>query len=55
MDNNTPVKCTRCKNTHKRGDRVEKRNLQLKGVMAFDLVCPRCGCKSFYDLSREED
>jgi len=41
-----PVQCTRCRNRHEESDRIPKR---LDKHMS-ELVCPRCGCKSYYDL-----
>ncbi|GEM_PF-3082252 len=43
------VKCSRCKNKHKLGDRLWKRN-DPKYLM-YDEVCPRCECKSYVILS----
>ncbi len=53
MNKENMVKCTRCRNIHKEGERVEVRDKSYKGIKVFTLVCPRCGCKNFYDLSKE--
>ncbi len=39
------VQCTRCRNYHKESERI---SVPANGVN--HLVCPRCSCKSFYDL-----
>lgn len=45
--NSVQVQCTRCRKLHLERNRVPvaRRN----GVS--DLVCPYCGCKSFYDMT----
>lgn len=48
---NIPCKCTRCRNKHMETDRIQKPRPQSGGIPTFDLVCPRCGCTSFYDMS----
>ncbi|WP_304169651.1 hypothetical protein [Lonsdalea britannica] len=48
---NTQVKCTRCRNTHFESERVSKRDPKYKVIPTFTQLCPRCGCKSFYDLT----
>ena len=53
MNKENMVKCTRCRNIHKEGERLEVRDKAYKGIKVFTLVCPRCGCKNFYDLSKE--
>ncbi len=47
-----PVQCARCRNVHPHSARVSQpRPLRLHTVIGIsDLVCPRCGAKSFYDL-----
>lgn len=47
----TPVKCTRCRNKHLVSERVEKRDFKKRAFPTYDLCCPRCGGKSYYDLS----
>lgn len=47
------VKCTRCRHTHAESDRV-RRPLPRRSTSELQMdewVCPRCGCKSFYDLT----
>lgn len=46
-DNDIPVQCTRCKNKHMESARVRKYD-QKNGMTL--LVCPRCSCKSYYNL-----
>lgn len=45
-----PVQCTRCRHRHMESDRP---GLPRKGsgIQMSDRICPRCGCKSFYDLT----
>lgn len=45
------VKCTRCRNKHMESERPEIRDPQYKGMRVFTRVCPRCGCKNFYELT----
>lgn len=42
------VKCTRCRNTHMKSQRVDKWN---KAFCGHESTCPRCGGKSFYDMT----
>lgn len=45
--------CTRCRFKHMESDRVAKpRKDSCAGDVSTiqELVCPKCGCKSFYDL-----
>lgn len=44
-----PVQCTRCRNQHMESELVGKPRKGFSG--STELCCPRCGCKSFYDLS----
>ena len=48
---NISCKCTRCRNQHMEADRVQKLRPSSGSIPMFDLVCPRCGCTSFYDMS----
>lgn len=48
---NLKVKCTRCRNQHIESDRKQKPNSEYKGITVSDSVCPRCGAKSFYDMT----
>lgn len=44
-----PVKCTRCRHACMESDWLKK---PWKGhADCFEHVCPRCGCKSYYDCS----
>lgn len=54
MNKNNLVKCTRCRNVHKEGDRIEVQDKSYKQIKVMTLTCPRCGGKSFYDLSKPE-
>jgi hypothetical protein len=47
-ENKQRCKCTRCKNEHDYSERIKtpKRNCTF-----FSLVCPRCGCESYYDIT----
>ena len=45
--NDILVQCTRCKNQHHASKRISKRG--RNGM--YDLVCPKCNCKSYYDMS----
>lgn len=46
---NLPVQCCRCKNKHNESERNHVPSKSFKG--ATDSVCPRCGAKSYFDLS----
>lgn len=45
-----PVQCTRCRNKHMESTRVAKPSKVIRGLGAEDLCCPRCGCRSYYDM-----
>ena len=47
MSGDKDVQCTRCRNRHK----TSERQLQVVGDGHWARVCPRCGCRSFFDLS----
>ncbi len=53
MESSKTVKCTRCRNVHKESERLSVRDKSYRGIKVFVLVCPRCGGKSFYDLTKE--
>lgn len=40
-------KCSRCKNVHRESERVN--GTSRDGIT--DVVCPRCGCREYYDMS----
>lgn len=42
-----PVQCTRCKNKHNESDRI---STPYKSGISH-LVCPRCKCRNYYDMS----
>lgn len=48
-----PVKCTRCRNEHRESERIQHPwpRRSTSEIQVGDLVCPRCGCKSYYDLT----
>lgn len=46
---NRPIKCTRCRHKHTEADLIERRSTSVAGLI--DMVCPRCGCKSYYDCT----
>lgn len=50
---NPSIKCTRCRHSMKHSDLVRgQRKSQAAGaVVVFDRVCPRCGCRSYYDCT----
>lgn len=48
MDDRTICQCTRCKNRHKYSERIQQ---PLANGFGTESVCPRCECKSFYDLT----
>lgn len=50
--NDILVQCTRCKNKHMESERIS-RPMKFNGVIdlnASEMICPRCNCKSYYDL-----
>lgn len=49
MDDKTICQCTRCKKRHSAS---ERKNKPSRDGIGTDSVCPSCGCKSFYDLTR---
>ena len=49
---NTNVQCTRCRHACMWSQWISKPSKTKPGsIQCHDLVCPRCGCKSFYDLT----
>ena len=44
-----PIRCTRCKHKCNYSDLEERSSKKYGGCI--ELVCPRCGCRSYYDLS----
>ncbi|MEC5319000.1 hypothetical protein VSX61_08630 [Brenneria populi subsp. brevivirga] len=49
--NDLLVKCTRCRHKHLMSERLEKRNFKNRSFPLYDVVCPRCDGKSYYDLT----
>jgi hypothetical protein len=47
LSSDKDVQCTRCRNKHK----TSERQLQVIGDGRWARVCPRCGCRSFFDLT----
>lgn len=45
------VKCSRCRNIHMESERKQKQSREWRG--AYDHVCPRCGCKTYYRIDEE--
>lgn len=45
------VKCTRCRHNHGEASRVDVRDKKERGV--FHQVCPKCGCRSYYNLKAD--
>lgn len=46
------VKCSRCRNIHLMSERERKQDKKYKDLLLFDSVCPRCGCKTYYELNK---
>lgn len=46
------VQCTRCKNKHRESERIDKKS--DKGNWS-DVVCPKCGGKTMFVLSKIPD
>ena len=52
MTKDTPVKCTRCRFQHREAERILKPRPRQSAtaLQVSDTCCPRCNCKSFYDM-----
>ena len=50
---NAPAKCTRCRHEHAEADRISRPRPRrsTSEIQVSDSVCPRCGCKSFFDCT----
>lgn len=48
----SPVQCVRCRNKHSESERTPQPVKGSAGVT--QLVCPRCRCKSYFDLRASE-
>lgn len=48
-----PVQCTRCRNKHQESERTSnpRARRSTSGIQMYYRCCPRCGCKTYYDLS----
>ncbi len=47
-----PVRCCRCRHEHGERARVSvPRKTKPGAIQMSDTACPRCGCKSFYDIT----
>ena len=48
-----PVKCTRCRHMHAEADRISRPQPRRSTgeIQVNDMVCPRCGCKNYYDCT----
>lgn len=51
MEENKKVKCCRCKNIHLHSERIKKQD--KKQTYLTNLVCPRCGAFSYYNLNEK--
>lgn len=47
--NDIPVKCTRCRHECMESNWLGKPS-RIGGCQVTERVCPKCGCKSFYDM-----
>lgn len=47
------VKCSRCRNVHYHDERLKRPDPSYPGMAVYDLVCPRCKGKLFYELDKE--
>ena len=46
-----PVQCTRCRNKHMESTRTMLPRGNSRGIAMSESLCPRCSCKSFFDLT----
>ncbi|WP_414885516.1 hypothetical protein [Pseudomonas chlororaphis] len=51
MPQEQKVQCTRCRNKHLYSERARAPSATISGVL--DLVCPRCNCRSYYQLDAD--
>ncbi|MCD6663481.1 MAG: hypothetical protein LT082_08785 [Comamonas sp.] len=53
MHLHTPIKCTRCRLMHTEADRISRPRPRrsTSEISMSDMVCPRCGCKNYYDCT----
>jgi len=47
--NDIPVKCTRCRHQCMESEWHDK-PVRSSGISMTEKVCPKCGCKSYYDM-----
>ncbi len=52
--NDIQVKCTRCRNNHLKSERKDVLDPKAKDFITYNSTCPRCGCKSYYNLSPKD-
>lgn len=47
------LKCTRCRHVHTEADRISlpRPRRSTSEIQMSDMVCPRCGCKNYYDCT----
>lgn len=45
-----PIKCTRCRQQCMHSELLAK-PVKTPGIAMNQMVCPKCGCKSYYDMS----
>ena len=50
--NDIPVQCCRCKHKHMESQRKSKL-VSSSGISMSDLVCPKCECKTYYDMREQ--
>ncbi|PKR39925.1 hypothetical protein [Serratia marcescens] len=56
MANDTYECCRRkCKLVHLHSERVMVEGKPIGGVPVKDSTCPRCGCKEFYIVKRDDE
>jgi len=49
-DNDIPVKCSRCRHQCMESEWLDKPKRSSGGISMTEKVCPKCGCKSYYDM-----
>jgi len=50
-DHDIPVQCTRCRNKHMESERHSVPDRKFKNLTMTNQVCPRCGCRSYFNLT----
>lgn len=46
-----PIKCTRCRHQCMHSELLDKPCKKTSGIAMYQKVCPKCGCKSYYDMT----